>query len=324
MSQKILLEDIIQQLVDPKQSLEGPLLKLKFFALQTKNKQLEKFLNNEIQGYEIIDEVPVYRKWNCQIRADLKVGLEINYNQNIEINLFPNELRDSFRIWPLMFSISILENHISIFKQDFKIDSVKVYFNLELHQLILDAAKKRYTSMGNFYPLEIVGAKRVLGISALISCISSLRSKLIEFCYEAANLFDYEIDITSFNNSQNLNNQKITQIMNQTIFNNSGDGNLITTGNNNQITSSVNITKGDIESLKSKLKDLGIDTSDIAEVEDIINTEPLASGSTNLSHRMIDWITTVYGKSLKGLGNISKGITTELLVEFIKQYLGIN
>lgn len=321
MSQKLLLEEIIQQLVDPKQSLEGPLLRLKIFALQTKNKELEKFVNDEINGYQNNEQIPDYRVSHCRLLVDLKVGYNTTKDCELDVALFPEEIRNVLKNYQLTYSISTIESFIAQQKTASNLGVISDNIGIELHKLFWEAAKNRYQSTG-VLPLELVGAKRNLGISALISCISSLRSKLLDFCYIAATEFDYEIDITKFNKEQNLNNQKITNMV-QYIITNSGDGNLVNTGNNNQITSTVNISKGDLEALKNKLKELGIDSTDIVDFEEIIYTEPLDATSKNLSHKVIDWVTNICGKSLKGIGSISKGVTTDLLVELIKQYLDI-
>lgn len=68
-----------------------------------------------------------------------------------------------------------------------------------------------------------------------------------------ADEFVYDIEIESFIIKSELNNKTIIHQMNTTI-NNSGDGTVINTGNENQIENIVSIAKGDIFRLQSELE----------------------------------------------------------------------
>ena len=67
-----------------------------------------------------------------------------------------------------------------------------------------------------------------------------------------ADSFGYDIEIESLNKKADINNQTIIHQMNTTITN-SGDGNVINTGSENQIENNVTFYKGDIERLQKEL-----------------------------------------------------------------------
>jgi len=139
---------------------------------------------------------------------------------------------------------------------------------------------------------------------------------------EISDTFGDKIVIDTFNKEQSINNQKIIRLMSTTI-NNHGDGNVINTGDNANIEASITIAQGDKEQLNKQLRTLGIDAADIEEINKIVDIEIPVEQSTTLGDSTIDWITKVSGKALKGVGSITKEVTSSLLANILMQYFGI-
>lgn len=110
--------------------------------------------------------------------------------------------------------------------------------------------------------------------------------------------------------------------MNTTI-NNEGDGNVINTGSKANIHATITIEKGNKEQSNQKLKELGIDSSDIEELNTIVDEEVPDNEKKQLGHKAIDWISKVSGKALKGIGSIAKEVSSSVLAHIIMQYFGI-
>jgi hypothetical protein len=191
---------------------------------------------------------------------------------------------------------------------------------LAMLSLFQDAASKLYRNP--YYSAKVIGA-RILGNGNIIpKALTSIRSRLLTFCMEIGDTFGYNIEIGSFNKSQNYNNEKIVQLMN-TVINNHGDGSIINTGANTNIDATITVTKGNKEQLTSKLKDLGIDPTDIEELNTIVEEEAPDVENKKLGNKTIDWISKVSGKALKGVGSIAKEVTSSLLANILMQYFGI-
>ena len=108
-----------------------------------------------------------------------------------------------------------------------------------------------------------------------------------------------------------------------TVINTHGDGNVVNTGENANINATITISKGNKEQLTKKFQELGIDTADIEEINQIVEDEADSQESKKLGNKTIDWITKVSGKALKGIGSIAKEVTSSMLAQFLMQYFGI-
>jgi hypothetical protein len=134
--------------------------------------------------------------------------------------------------------------------------------------------------------------------------------------------FGYNIEIETFNKKSESNNQTIIHQMSTTI-NTSGDGNVINTGNQNQIESNVTLYKGDLARLRKELSQQGIDEADITEITEIVESEKPNEENGRLGEKSNSWISKVINKSLNGIGKIATGISSNLLAALIKQYYGM-
>ena len=110
--------------------------------------------------------------------------------------------------------------------------------------------------------------------------------------------------------------------MNNTI-NNSGDGNVINTGNENQIENNVNLYKNDLSRLQNELVKQGIDNVDIEEIFEIIAVEEPNTEENRLGEKSNSWISKIINKSLNGVGKIATEISANVLATLIKQYYGM-
>ena len=109
--------------------------------------------------------------------------------------------------------------------------------------------------------------------------------------------------------------------MNKTEINNTGDGNVVNTGDKASQTANIAINKGDWDKLRKTLMDQGIDDSDVSELKTIIDTEK--PEGNKVGPKALDWILKTSGKAVQGVGKIATGVTSSLLASLIKSYLGM-
>jgi len=322
MAENFILEEIIADLVDSDKSLVGPLMKLQYFAKRTKNDELLQYVLAELNGYKEHGNLPDYRITSALIHVDIQFGNETNSGLEIPVEILDENNRDAFRKFYLTDSVTVLEQ-MAIRKEDIKNESQYLVFNfpLTLIHLFQDAAAKLYKNP--YYPTKVVGGRLLGNRNIIPTALTSIRSRLLSFCMEVGEAFGYNIAIDSFNKSQSINNEKVINLM-STVINNNGDGNLINSGDNANIHATITISKGNKEQLNNKLQELGIDTTDIEELNEIIEEEKLPSlQNKKLGNKSIDWITKVSGKALKGAGSIAKEVTSSLLANILMQYLGL-
>lgn len=321
MADNFILEEVIAELVDGNKSLLSPLMRLQYFAKRTGNKELLEYVLAELNGYKGQIEIPEYRTSGAIIQVDIQFG-EVKYpDLEIPVEMLPEQNRDSFRRFHLTESVPVLEQMI-IEKDDAKNYSHYLVFSLPLTMVHLfqDAAAKLYKNQ--YYKARVIGVRLLTNRNIIPRVLTGVRSRLLEFCMEVGETFGYNIEIESFNKSQSTNNEKIIHLMG-TVINTKGDGNIINTGENVNINATITISKGNKEQLIKKLRELGIDNTDVEEINQIVDEEADSQESKKLGNKTIDWITKVSGKALKGVGSIAKEVSSSMLAQLLMQYFGI-
>ena len=312
-----ILQEVIDDLINPEKSLVGPLMKLNYFGRLTKNEELIDFTTKEINGYKFdYTNIPAYRKAIGTLIVDAQV-YEERHNLELPVSMLVEPLNENLRYVDIREGISVIEKMEKKMNEDDKASAYRP-IPMEILRFIEPSLRKLYKSEGR---IDAVGAKLKFNENIILEIQNYIRTKLLEFVMQIADNFGYDIEIESFNKEQ-INNKTINNIMN-TVINTSGDGNVVNTGNQNKIHSNVTIEKGDLEKLTTELKKQGVDDNDIIEIADIVQTESSSSDENKLGEKANNWILKVIEKSLKGIGSIATGVSSNILSTLIKGYYGI-
>lgn len=311
-----ILQEVIDELVNPSKSLSGPLMKLNYFGRLIKNKELINYTSKEIKGYDPSDEIPDYRKTRPKLQTHVKNRF---YDQTIEVpvSMLEAPFNKGLEFLCIYDGISVIENMEEELKNSN--GSKKEFYRpipLEMLHPIQDVVDRLFPQYGKLY---VQSAQTIGNANIFLEANSAIRENLLELVMDIGEKFGFNIEINSFKANNEENNKTINNIMNN-IFN-TGDGNVINTGDNNEITNSSTITKGDIENLQKKFKELGIDDVDISEITEIVQTEEL--NEEQLGDKSKGWIMKIMEKSMDGIGKISIGASANLLATIIKGYYGI-
>lgn len=321
MSENFILEEVIAELVDNDKSLLGPLMKLQYFAKRIGNDELLQFVLAELNGYKNKSNLPDYRTSAAIINVDIQFGEIKHQNMEFPVEMLPEEGRSAFGSFYLTESVTVLEQMV-IRKEEAKDFEQYLVLNLPLSMVHVfqDAAEKLYKNP--YYRAGVIGARLLTNRNIIPRALTAIRSRLLSFCMDVGGEFGYNIAIESFNKSQLTNNEKIIHLM-STVINTHGDGNVVNTGENANINATITIFKGNKEQLTKKFQELGIDTADIEEINQIIDDEADSTESKKLGNKTIDWIIKVSGKALKGVGSIAKEVSSSMLAQLLMQYFGI-
>lgn len=321
MENNFILKEVIGDLVNGEKSLVGALMKLQYFAALTDNHMLIDFVLHELNGYPQGVILPEYRKAVNTIRVDLQFGEAAYSNLEIPLELIDEQYREVLRVHPIIQSVAVLENKMALSRDKEQGQLLSMEIPMVHWKLLQRAAGKLYKN--EYYRADVVGARLLTNADIIPKALTAIRSRLLSFVIEISKSFGYNIEIDSFNKTQGANNEKLTSLFMNTVINNQGDGNLINTGTAANIDATINISKGDKEQFSHGLKSLGVEDSDIVEINQIIEEEADSFETKSLGDKSIDWITKVSGKALKGIGSISKGVTSSVLADLVKQYFGI-
>lgn len=310
-----LLQEVIDELINTDKSLQGPLMKLNYFGRLTKNQELINFTTNEMKGYKVDAKVPEYRK----TIAKLLVTAHSYYgdSQELEIPISAiKEMRENFTYLDIRDGIATVEK----MARDMVEKGNKEFYKpmpLELLHLIQPILRQLYKANP---PLKAASSRLIGNGNIFLDIPSSIRTTLLELVMSVADEFGYDVEINEFNTTKinkTINNYMSTHITN------TGDGNVINTGNENKISNSISIQKGDLESLKKELTKQGIDSEDINNLTEILQSECPNEDKT-LGENAMNWVLNLSKKALNGVGKIATGVSSNLLATLIKGYYGID
>lgn len=307
-----LISDIINELIDSDKSLVSPLLKTKVLASRLKNTELLTWTNNELNGYTKSMSIPEYRKVNCNISGTYISGHHQFNNQPLPTSGLPKAMESEMRNIDFDHSVAALESMAQADKEAL-LESI---FPAEIVGLL----QRNIRKLGNPY-VQLLNAKKVTSITSVTQILSVVRSNMLDLMIKIDEEFNNITEIEDLKK----NNERIINIMNQTIINNTntGDGNVLNTGENANIHATINITKGDKINLQKKLVEQGIEESDAVELITLIDEEKPNAEQKTFGPTVNSWIQKMIGKALDGTWQIGVGAAGSVLAEAIQSYYGM-
>lgn len=314
-----IINDVINDLLNTEKSLVNPLMRLNYFGRLTKNNELIEFTNNEINGYKSRDAiVPKYRKTIGSLIVEAQAYMN-RHTVEIPISMLDSPFNEALRYVDVREGIATVEKMAKEMLES-KGDKNEFYrpVPMEMLHIIQPALRKLYKSDVR---IDAVGAKIIGNGNIIIDIPSYIRTKLLEFVMQIAEQFGYEIEIKTYNEKQETNNQTIVQFMSTNITN-TGDGNVINTGDKAKIDANITINKGNKDELSDFLQKNGISAEDTAELVEIIDTEEPNPEKKTFGAKVNGWIGKMVNKALDGSWNVGIGAAGGLLAEAIGKYYG--
>src|SRR5690606_12822910 len=318
MKQTFLLQEVIDDLVNTEKSLSAPLMKLNYFGRLVKNQELIDYTQNELNGYRNQDNIPDYRRTIGTLFIDMQMYIH-RYSGQLPVSMLEEPYRDALKYVYVREGIAAIEKLAREAESGDSDGQIMTQLPMEMLHILQAPARKLYKSDAR---VDVIGARLVGNASIVVEIPNAIRTRLLEFTMSLAEMFGHDIEIESFNKKAEINNQTIIHQMNTTI-NNSGDGNVINTGNQNQIENNVTLYKGDIERLQKELAKQGIEENDIIEISQIVQEEQPDLETGRLGVKSNGWISKIINKSLNGIGKIATGVSANLLATLVKQYYGM-
>lgn len=319
MKKPFVLQEVIDDLVNTDKSLTSALMKLNYFGRLIKNQELIHYTNNELNGYRgNEDKIPEYRKTIATLYIEMQ-AYQSHHSGQLPVSMLEEPYRSALQFISVREGISAVEK---LARESDKGDSegqIATSLPMEMLHILQEPARKIYKTNVR---IDVISARLSGNSNIVIEIPNAIRTKLLEFVMLISEKFGYDIEIETFNKQAETNNQTIIHQMNTTI-NNTGDGNIINTGENNQIENNLTLYKGDTNRLQSELRKQGIEEEDIAEISEIVQNEQMNNENGRLGEKTNGWISKIINKSLNGIGKIASGISVNLLATLAKEYYGM-
>jgi hypothetical protein len=199
-----------------------------------------------------------------------------------------------------------------------------VFSNLdEIYKELFDFFKD--TAENEFESFETKTVE-VKSIADAVKGFVANKEKAVRFSIPQESLFDYQ-NVRQYYphlypQSPTIKNEIVMGHKFQIVGIN-GDGNVLNTGDEAKIHATINLSNSNLESLKRKLSKYGIEDEDIQELSQIVQKEKPNSAVNSLGEESIGWILKIVGKALSGRDKTANGVSSDMLVNVIREYYGI-
>jgi hypothetical protein len=296
-----IIDELIDSLTDKSNSLTDVLIKTKILAFKLKNQELQNWIDNELNGYGN-NEVPNYRIVHCEIIGTISNGFQRATNYPIPLISIDEKLKKGMKTVKLSQSVSTLDEVVR------KEKAGRMYMNIP-------AEMYGYLSQDFDNGFVIEYAKRQIDRTQIIEVFTSIKSKLLDFLLQ----LNEEIGNENISDLKNSDTKDIvSSLFNSSVF---GNNTTIIVGDNNK-QSVKNITKGNFDSLKKQLTAEGIEESDLAELEEIIDNDNPDPNTQVFGTKVKSWISKMIIKSMDGTWKVSIVAAGKVLADGIATYYG--
>lgn len=305
MEAKDLIEQIINELVNPETPLSSILLKTKVLASRIQNEELRKWVNNEFDGYSFRKDVPEYRKYEVIVEGDFIIGRMKYTNHVVPTNGLDDFLTEDINFISLQHSVSTLE----------KMMTGSNVFTIPFTAEVMSTIAQNWQSY-NDHLIHLYSCRQKVSIVAVHQTISMVRNRLLNFMLkideEFGNLSELEL--------KNSNNQ-ITTLVHQ-IITISGDGNVVNTGNDANIKTTISVTKGSKEELEKYMESIGVPKEDVSELIKVIDSDKPDEKNKSFGTKVYAWIGKILTKTADTSAKVATSAGGNLLASGIKAYYG--
>lgn len=186
---------IIVELIRDEISVIQAIKILKLLLQDNGNKEIMNWINKEINGYELDDELPNYRILSCNIEGIVRAGALVVSKMNIPIK---EEFKESFLNFKVRQGLEKILQYSIVEKEQAS------------HSLSAEIPLDYVNSAASLLEGEVTHAKRELGIYAFTNILNSLKPIILDIFIELeknfGNLDDYYIDT-----SNKEKNEEVTQ-----------------------------------------------------------------------------------------------------------------
>lgn len=304
-----LLRDIQDAAINSEIDISTVLRKCKVLAVKLGNENFKNWVDQELNGYNNIDNLPDYRILSVDSKGDFSGASRRVKNADIPLLCIPEQLRETFSIAYCAEPISAYESllkssEVDSFQQKWAPDFVALY------------------GKGIIQNMTCRTAWKVIPYSSLVSLVDSVRNRVLDFVLEIESEAP-DAGEAPLNNPP-LPQEKVTQVFNTTIH---GNVENIAEGSTNITQSStLNVYKDDFSSLRNQLLELGVPKSEIDELKSAINTddEKEVIKNKSLGANVSSWLGNLLTKSAQETIPIIQNLSAKLINKAILLYYGLD
>ncbi|WP_233875141.1 AbiTii domain-containing protein [Paraburkholderia adhaesiva] len=298
-----LFDDIISLLSDEKSSLASALLKTKVLMHLIGHKDIDGWLNSELNGYPSNGAVPEYRIVSAQLTGTVENMARRYTNVTLATLHLPDEFRERFCKAHLGHSVAELQEFATA-----KEGSVGSAVPPEFYGILGQVYDNAY----------VTSARSLIGSTQIAGVLVEIRSRLLEF---VLNLQDKIGDVPEAELKKAAAGVNTQGLFSSAIF---GSNTTIIVGNQNTTTVTNTINEGNIAQLEEVLREAGVPADDLVTLNRAISDDGDAPKQTkSFGPKVAHWIGNMMQKAASGGWQIGVAAAGNLLSGAISNYYGL-
>lgn len=302
---KELLQQLISDLVEENTALESILLKAKVIAHKIDNNSFKEWIDKELNGYSSSKDLPEYRKQPGQIMGTLINRVQRINNTVIPISHLDPETIDELTKVNLFDSLTGIEYCL----KENESGTLTVNLSPEVCAII----NKNIPLASGF---RVQFAHIILSASCYKEIITIFKSRLLEFILELEKEFELNLDFKTIKKEE----QKVNEMVQHIIH---GNNNVLVSGSKNETHVNYNVSKNNIEELKTEFIKNGIQNEDLIELDEILPNEYFDTEKSQFGPRTKTWLAKMTNKAIEGTWEIGINAATQLLTGCLSKYYGV-
>lgn len=298
-----LFDDIVALLSDDKGSLASALLKTKVLMHRIGHKDIDGWLNSELNGYSRGGTVPDYRIVSAQLIGTLENMAQRHTNVTLASLHLSEKIRERFCKAHLGHSVTVLQE-FAVAKEG-SVGSV--------------IPPEFYDTLGKLYPnAHVTSAKSIVGSTQIAGVLIEIRSRLLEF---VLNLQDKIGDVPEAELKKAAAAVNTQGLFASAVF---GSNTTIVVGNQNTTTVTNTINEGNVGQLEQVLREAGVAQDDLVTLKQAITDDGNApKHARSFGPKVAHWIGNMVQKAANGGWQMGVSAAGNLLSSAISSYYGL-
>lgn len=300
-----LLQDIQACAVNGDSDLETLLRKCRVLASRLQHDDFKNWVTWELDGYSDLSLVPAYRIFECQASGHFSGPLHSEMrNMPIPEATIPEQYREQ------LTKVKFLEGVGALKKLVDSTQSISLQRTWPANTHILFGSHI-------FESMVMMQAWNSIPVSNIVGILSTVRNRILSFALEiesknpdAGEAIPSQLPVPK---------ETVTQIFNQNISGNIGN---VAAGSHIQQASTLNITQGNIQTLRDYLKQQGVNEEEIDHLEVAIREDGNLKGNA-FGQKVAVWMGKMIQKAASGTWKMATDVGAKLLTEALKHYYGI-
>ncbi|MCE0864697.1 hypothetical protein LU674_020565 [Pseudomonas alloputida] len=300
-----LIDETINLLSDTNVPLAGAFIKAQIIAHKLKDPEFAKWVKNEIQGYDNIEEVPSYRTTQIVPYGNIENSARRYSNMKLPTYGVPEQFREKFLTRRFDQSIAVIEGFVK--------NKTELQANIDqrLYGFLTADFDSSYT---------IVNAWGIFNAGVFDQIVNEARSRLLDFLLTLS-------DNIPENSAQDITSpipkiEGLNAMFKGAVF---GDGAQISLAIGKQNSSTIgsnSIIKNDITSLLTELRKHNVTDSDLNELEQAIKTDDSEHNREGFGKKVRTWLGSMIAKAGTPAWEIPSQVAASVLTTALTQYYG--